>query len=101
MFTPIQLDKIRNFRYGMRAIKTIEDITGKAMSQIDMENITMDTLSVMVYAGLVHEDKSLTPDKVIDLIDDYSNIQTVAETMSKAIEGAFGKQKNVQRVAKK
>ena len=34
--------------------------------------------------------KNLPPDKVIDLIDSYADIQTVLESMSKAFETAFG-----------
>lgn len=94
MYTPVKLDKVRNFRYGMRALKTIEDLTGKSISQIDMNNITMDTLAIMLYAGLVHEDKSLTIDKVIDLVDEYSDIQEIAETMGKAMELAFNRDKS-------
>lgn len=104
MFVPVQLDKVRNFRYGMRALKTVEDLEGKSISQIDMENMSMSTLANLVYAGLCHEDKELTIDKVIDLIDDYSDIQSIAETMGKAIALAFNKdnqRKNSQRVAAK
>jgi hypothetical protein len=75
----------------MRAIKTIEDLTGKPIGKIDFENMTMNDFSIVVYSGLSHEDKELTPDKVIDLIDEYSDIQTVAKIMSKAMTEAFGR----------
>lgn len=101
MYTPIQLDKVRNFKYGMRAVKLIEDLTGQPISKIDFENMTMTTLAIVVYAGLVHEDLTLTTDSVIDLIDDYSDIQTVAEAMGKAMTEAFGKGKKQLKAPKK
>jgi len=44
----------------------------------------------MIWAGLAHEDPELTPDKVMDLVDEYSNIQDVLLAMSEALKGAFG-----------
>ena len=89
-YYPIQLDKSRNFRYGMKAISLIEKKFKKPVSKIDMENLTMEDAATLIWAGLQHEDKDLTPDKVMDLIDDYSDIQTVLTAMSEAISGAFG-----------
>jgi len=42
MYTPIELDKIRNLRYGMKAISQFEKILGKNLAKIDMENLTME-----------------------------------------------------------
>lgn len=89
MYTPIQLDKVRNFRYGMKALKRIEKMTGKPIMKLDMDNLSIEELSVMLWAGLVHEDESLTPDSVIDLIDDHSNMTDAAEVMGEAFSRAF------------
>ena len=89
-YYPIELDKMRNFRYGMKALHLIEKKLKKPISQIDMDNLTMEDAAVMIWAGLQHEDKGLTPDKVMELVDDYSNVQTVMIAMGKAFEGAFG-----------
>lgn len=100
MYTPIELDKTRNLRYGMKAIAQFEKILGKNLAKIDMENLRMDEQAVILWAGLVHEDASLTPEKVMELIDEFSDIQTALETMGKAFEDAFGKkEKNAQRAA--
>lgn len=90
-YYPIKLDKVRNLRYGMKAISLIEKKLKKPISKIDMENLTMEDAAVMIWAGLQHEDKELTPDKVMDLIDDYSDITTALQAMSNAFESAFGK----------
>lgn len=89
-YYPVELDKVRNFRYGMKAISLIEKKFKKPISKIDMDNLTMEETAVMIWAGLVHEDRDLTPDKVMDLVDEYSNIQAVIETIGEAFQGAFG-----------
>lgn len=89
-YYPIKLDKVRNFRYGMKAISLIEKQLKKPISKIDLENLTMEDAAVMIWAGLVHEDKDLTPDKVMDLVDEYSDITTVLQAMSEAFQSAFG-----------
>ena len=102
MFYPINLDKTRNLRYGMKAISLIEESLGKPAAKLDMENMTMKDAAVIIWAGLVHEDKELTPDKIMDLIDDNSSINEATESMLKALEGAFGEnKKNSKRAASK
>lgn len=89
-YYPIELDKVRNFRYGMKAISLVEKKLKKPIAQIDLEALTMEDTAIMIWAGLQHEDKNLTPDKVMDLIDEHSNVMTVVEAMSKAMSEAFG-----------
>lgn len=89
-YTPIELDKMRNLRYGMKAISLVEKKLGRPIAKIDMDSLTMEDSAILVWAGLVHEDPDLTPDKVMDLIDDYSSLQTVMETVSVALTDAFG-----------
>lgn len=92
-FTPIQLDKMRNLRFGMKAFSKIEDALDKPLAKIDLNALTQRQLATFVWAGLEHEDKDLTPDIVMDLIDDYSDISTVAEVLGKAITESMGKPK--------
>lgn len=89
-YCPIQLDKSRNFRYGMKAISLIEKKFKKPVGKIDMDSLTMEETAIIIWAGLQHEDSNLTPDKVMDLIDEYSNLPTVMKAMNEAFQGAFG-----------
>lgn len=90
MYTPINLDRARNFRYGMKAISVIEKKMKINIAKIDFDNLSMEDTATIVWAGLVHEDNKLTPDKVMDLIDEHSNIKDVMEIMGKAFTEAFG-----------
>lgn len=86
----IELDKPRTLRYGMNALAKIEDVTGKSMMNLDLNNVGIRELLAIVYAGLYHEDKELTPEKVGDLIDEYADMNTVAEKIGEAFNLAFG-----------
>ncbi|MGG7058708.1 hypothetical protein ACQPUY_16840 [Clostridium nigeriense] len=90
MYTPIELDKTRNFRYGMKAMSYIEKKLKKPIAKIDLDGLTMEDTAVVICAGLMHEDKKLTPDKVMDLVDEKGNFLEVIEMMGKAFNDAFG-----------
>lgn len=97
-FVSIELDKTRNLRFGMTALMKIEEKLGRPFSQIDFEHeLQYKDLAIILWAGLVHEDSTLTFDKVAELIDDYSDIQTAMQKMGEAMQEAFGK--NVMRIA--
>lgn len=89
-YTPIQLDKSRNFRYGMKAISLIEKKLKTSIAKMNFDELSMEDTATVIWAGLVHEDKGLTPDKVMDLVDEHSDIQTVLEVMGEAFSSAFG-----------
>ena len=88
----IEMDKPRTLRYGMNALIKIEELTGKNLTKLDLDNISVKDLRTIVYAGLFHEDKELTPEKCADLIDEYSDITTVAGKLGEAMTLAFGAQ---------
>ena len=87
----IQLDKARTLRYGINALAKIEDIIGRPIMGLDLEKFGIKELLAIVYAGLYHEDKTLTVEKVGDLIDDYSNLNEIADKLGEALTQAFGK----------
>jgi len=89
MYTPIKLDKVRNLRYGMVALDLIEQSLGMSIQSLDLDNLTMRQLGTVIWAGLYHEDKNLTVEKVMELVDEYSNIVEVVEIMSQAFQKAF------------
>ena len=90
-FLPIILDKTRNLSYGMVALMKIEKKLGKPFAKLDFENeMTYEEIANILWAGLSHEDSTLTPEIVAELIDEYSNIQTAIEAMGQAMQEAFG-----------
>lgn len=91
MYTPIKLDKERNFRYGMKALSLVEKKLKKNIGQIDFNNLSIEETMTIVWAGLYHEDKELTVDSLMDIIDEHDiKIGAVVEAMGLAINDAFG-----------
>lgn len=90
MFYPIKLDKMRNFKFGMKALALAERKLKKPLSKIDMNSLSIDDMATLIWAGLAHEDRNLTPDKVMDLVDDYSNLGAVMIELEKAFSEALG-----------
>lgn len=69
-FIPIQLDKARNLRYSLKALSRIEDELGCSIAGIDFSNVSIKQVVTFIWAGLIHEDKSLSVDDVMDMLDD-------------------------------
>jgi hypothetical protein len=90
MYTEIKLEKTRNFRYGMKAINKIEKALKTNVAKLDFDNLTMEDTATIIWAGLVHEDTELTPEKVMELIDEHSDIKTALAAMGEAFQNAFG-----------
>ena len=97
----INLDKPRTLRYGMNALAKIEDLTGKSILSLDLNKLGIKDLLAIVYGGLYHEDKTLTIQKVGDLIDEYSNLNEVAEKLGDALTAAFGGENTEQTPGEK
>lgn len=90
MFTPYQIDKIRNLRYSIKAINLIEKKMKVSFYKIDYENLTVEELCIILWAGLFHEDNLLTPEIVMELIDQHSSIKKATQAMNDAFSADFG-----------
>ena len=64
---PIQLDKERILKYGVRAFVEIEKQLDTTMDKVDFER--QEAIFVLLYAGLIHMDRKLTLDKVYDIVE--------------------------------
>lgn len=95
----IELDKARNLRYGINALVRIEELLGKPITSLDLTRLSIADLRNIVFAGLAHEDKDLTSEKVGDLIDEYADITVIAEKVGEAFTLAFGESKGKNAVA--
>jgi hypothetical protein len=92
-FRIINLDKPRKIKFGYKALITAQVLTGKAVLDVVMDTtrIDVDILSKLLYAGLQHEDKDLTLEKVIDLVDEYAeNVTDVIDATTEAFCDAVG-----------
>ena len=99
-FIYVKLDRERELRYGFKAIKLLEqEYDNKPFLQlleILSENLmkgemSIDQLSFLVYIGLVREDKEMTRERAIELLEesDY-DLPTIADLLLTIFEAFLG-----------
>jgi hypothetical protein len=84
-YIPYQLDRIRNVRLSLGALSLAEETLNKSLSQVVADGMRIKQTATILWAGMQHEDKELTPDKVIELIDEYSSLPEANEMLFKAL----------------
>ena len=90
-YVSYELDKARNIRLGMVAMNNIKNKLGKTINELDFEN-KVDTyeIATVLWSGMVHEDNTLTVERVMELIDEHSNIMEAINKMTETMTEAFG-----------
>lgn len=89
-YIAIKLDKARNLRYSLKALSRIEDELGCSIAAIDFSKISIRQVTTFIWAGLVHEDKDLTVDSVMDIIDDADiTLDDLVEKVTEAMDAAM------------
>ena len=94
---PIRLDRVRTLKYTFNAFAEFEELTGSSIQTVfqQTENIGFGSLRNLLWAGLTHEDSSLTVNKVGDLIEfaEGNNltqkIEAITGCVVKAVQYAF------------
>lgn len=80
----IVLDKERELKYDLNALELVEELTGVTLDKAT-EKVSMKTLKVLLYSGLVHQDPDLTVDYVGSLVT-MENIKEVSEALTKCFK---------------
>lgn len=86
---PIQIDKKRHLKFDLNAFAELEELYGDINTAFEaIQKGSIKAIRAMLWAGLVHEDRSLTLEQVGSMID-MSNINEVVSAISKAISEAL------------
>lgn len=85
----LELDKPREIKFGVKAMKLIEKLKKCKISNLSLDQLTTDELIQITHAGLV--DKSVTIEQLEDLIDEHTTIGNVILVISEGFQVAFGK----------
>jgi len=86
---PIQLDKERHLKFDLNAFAELEDIYGDINTAFEaMQRGSIKAIRAMLWAGLVHEDKSLTIEQVGEMVH-LGNMNEVMSAITKAINEAM------------
>ena len=68
----IRLDRVRILKYTFNSLAEFEELTGKSVNEIFSsaeETMGFTMIRNLIWAGLIHEDQSLTPPQVGVLIE--------------------------------
>ena len=90
---PITLGgQTRNLKYGFNALVTLEETFGVKINELLTTlagGLRLSDMRAILWAGLIHEDKALTPEAVGDMIDGVEDIAAIGTAIKAAIEAAF------------
>jgi hypothetical protein len=91
----ITLDKVRTIVYDLNAFAELEEQFGTIEEAMRLlEAGKLKAVIAILWAGLVHEDETLTPKKVGSLVG-INDIEMIADALSKAISSALPESKEV------
>ncbi len=98
---PVQLDKKRNLKFGFNAMVAFEEVTGEkffdVMGQVTTKkglNMTMGQVRALLWACLLHEDDTLTPESLGDILDDnFDRFGEITEALGEAVTNFVGTEK--------
>lgn len=85
----LELDKPREIKFGVKAIKIIEKLKKCKISNLNLDQLTTDEIIQITHAGLI--DKSITVEQLEDLIDEHTTVGKVIMAISEGFQVAFGK----------
>jgi hypothetical protein len=99
----ISLDKSRQLKFDIRACRELEMQLGKPLGVVlqDITNFSVNAIVIALWAGLKHEDKSLTPGLTEKLFTKYVNdkksMRMLIKKLSDAMDetGLFQKEEDV------
>lgn len=86
---PIQLDRERTLKFDLNAFIELETMYGSVQKVLDeIQKGSIKAVRDTLWAGLIHEDESLTPKKVGAMID-MSNLASITEALVRAVGDAL------------
>lgn len=104
-FQPYEGGRIRNLKYDVNALADFEQETGMGFAELLSKRAVFAAARALIWAGLKHEDRALSIERVGELISDYLRDEQVEQgthtvdsilqvALAAAVEqGALGRQK--------
>jgi len=88
-FKMIDLDRPRKLQLGFGVIAEYEQLTGKKIADIKQDSSLSDLMELL-WVMLRRDDKELTLEQAVQLVDDYGNdITTIMTTIWEVIGSGF------------
>lgn len=93
MAIPLTLDKPRELKFDLRAIKDLEaNMNGQPLGAvvIQLSQMGVTAITMALWAGLKHEDKTLSPNLVTKYLEAYiakgGSLRVLGRALNEAIE---------------
>jgi len=81
----ITLDKERRLKLTMRGMLTFEEKTGKNLFKgFNVQKMTFKEITTLLWVCLIHDDKDLTYDMFVDMVD-MSRVRELSERCMECI----------------
>lgn len=76
-FSDYENGRIRSFKFDVNALADFEQETGMGFAQLMKQKAVFGAARAMLWAGLKHEDRGLTVERVGDLLSEYLSDTTI------------------------
>jgi hypothetical protein len=90
----IELDRVRELRFGHKALKKLMALTGKSLDTFDTDSFDIEELEKVLYCGLLSDAKEhgevLKLEDMEDLLDQAPSYGELMDKMQEAFQVAFG-----------
>jgi hypothetical protein len=97
----LDLDKKRHLRLTMKGMIEFEKLTGKSMLRgVTFNELSLEECAALAWACMIHEDKELTYDDVLYMID-LSNINTVLGAVTDCINRSLPQKESTSPLSEK
>jgi len=95
----VELDKKRELRFDLNAMAELEEIYGDFQETMDTLNkkISIKAMRALLYAGLKHEDESLTLKKVGSMVK-MSDLAMLTQKITEAFVADMPDQKDLEKL---
>lgn len=86
-----KLDQDRSLKLGFRGIARLEKVFGSNVDCWKLKELSFEQIAEILAEALRREIPDITADKVMDMVDDYSDITTAIQKTFECINETFGK----------
>ena len=92
MSVQIELDKPRELKFDLRAVRDLEtQLGGQALGAIvlQLSQISVSAMTMALWAGLKHEDRTMTPNLATKLLEQYVKDRKSLRKLGRALNDAI------------
>jgi hypothetical protein len=86
-----KLDQERTLKLGFRAIARLENLLDARVDEWNLKELTLDQVALILTEALRNELPDVTPEKTMDLVDEFSDINTAIKKTFECLGETFRK----------